>query len=610
MSNTLRDYQVDLENRTFEGWSLPNVINVGVNLATGGGKTVLMGDVIKKMARPACAIAHRQELVSQVSLALNQEDVFHDIRAPKKIKQQIIRLHHETHGYSRCKYNSEVRVAGVDSLREVEKDRWYNQVGLTIIDEGHHVLRDNKWGKAFALFPNARGLFFTAHFFRADGCGLGRNASGLVDFLVMGPHARELINRGFLTDYDIYCPQSDVDFSHVEISPTTGDFVLPQLRAATHESKQLVGSVVKEYLRLAAGKLGVTFAVDIEEAKKISAAYNAAGVPAEIITAKTPVTIRGQLMRQFRARRLLQLVSVDCLGEGVDVPAIEVVSLARRTASFQVFAQQIGRALRPMISETLQIPGPNGSVIQVWRNWSYFTDEQRKRFIAASEKPKAIVIDHVGNTSYMSQWHGRPCSRQTYDLTDQESRVRPRNGADALRTCTKGYKLPDPTLVDGCLKPYEKFYAQCPYCGVTPFVASRTLPEHVDGDLVLLDPAVLDAMKQDVAKIDGPPPQVYEGAVGGAILKRHYERQRHQAELRQAMALWAGWRMNHLGEDMRTAEKRFYLTYGVDRLSAQVLGVSEADLLAERIQKDLTNNNVVLDPAYIDPQWKAQMNRG
>jgi hypothetical protein len=32
-----------------------------------------------------------------------------------------------------------------------------------------------------------------------------------------------LLLAGFLTDYDIYCPESDLDFSEVEISPTTGD---------------------------------------------------------------------------------------------------------------------------------------------------------------------------------------------------------------------------------------------------------------------------------------------------------------------------------------------------------------------------------------------------
>jgi hypothetical protein len=116
--------------------------------------------------------------------------------------------------------------------------------------------------------------------------------------------------------------------------------------------------------------------------------------------------------------------------------------------------------------------------------------------------------------------------------------------------------------------------------------------EQVDGDLTLLDPAVLDAMRQDVAKLDGPPPQVFEGAVGGAILKNHYNRQRHQAELRRVMNLWGGWRL-HLGETLREGQKRFYLTFGVDVMSACALGASEADALMARVQADLASNNVV-----------------
>jgi DNA repair protein RadD len=577
----LRDFQAVVENGIFRAWQEPNVFNIMPVLPTGGGKTVLMGSVILKMDRPTCAIAHRQELISQMSLALNRENIPHALIAPKAVQSQIIRLHHETHGYSRYSYRSHVRVAGVDSLRDFDgKDRWPAQVGLVVQDEGHHVLKINKWGRAMALFPNARGLFPTAHALRADGNGLGRNASGLVDWLELGPAARELIHRGFLTDYDIYCPESDLDFSGVEVSPITGELIQPQLRAATHASKQLVGDVVKEYLRLGAGKLGVTFAVDIEEANKIATAFNAAGVPAQVITAKTPINIRGQFMRQFRARRILQLVSVDCLGEGVDVPAIEIISLARRTASFQVFAQQVGRALRVMVSDDEA------------SRWGSYTDGERLRLIAASSKPKAIVVDHVGNTMYMAkQGHGRPCSRQSYDLNDQESRVRPRNG-DPLTTCTRGNRPPDTEIVKGCLKPYEKFYTACPYCGIVPYIAQRMTMEQVDGDIVLLDPAVLVGLQTEIDKVDGPPPQVFDGAVGGAILKRHYNRQRHQASLRHLMAVWAGWRL-YLGEDLRTARKRFYLVYGVDVMTACALGAPDADALAVRIQSDLTANNIV-----------------
>jgi DNA repair protein RadD len=566
----LRDFQGLTQDNLFRAWHEPNVFNVLVSMATGAGKTVFASDTIQKMDMATCSIAHRQELVSQMSLALARDDIWHGIIAPKSIRQQIIRLHHETYGYSRERYNSDVRVAGVDTLANHDKrDRWLSQVGLVVQDEGHHVLQKNKWGRAMGLFPNARGLFLTAHPYRPDGHGLGRHASGLIDRLVLGPHARELINRGYLTDYDIYWPNSDIDFSHVPISPVTGEYNQTKLRAATHGSKRIVGDVVKEYLRRAAGKLGVTFAVDIEEATKIAAAYNAAGVRAEIITAKTPIAVRSQYMRQFRARILLQLVSVDCLGEGVDVPAIQVVSLARRTASFQVYAQQIGRALRPMVSESEA------------RAWGDYDDRGRIERIAASGKPKAIVIDHVGNTAYFAQWHGRPCSQQNYTLDDRTGPLRLKLGPDSLRPCPN------------CTKPYERFYLACPYCEHVPIPPARSAPEWVDGDLVLMDPAVLDAMKADIARIDGPPNATFGTPVGGAIIKNHHNRQRAQATLRRTMALWGGWRENACGEDRRTATKRFYLTFGVDVMSACVLGSPEALGLELRISDELKRNNVV-----------------
>lgn len=578
----LRDFQADLVQRTYAAWNEPNVFNVMMVAPTGAGKTVMFGHIIRERGTAVCALAHRQELVSQMSLALNRENVPHGILAPKTIQQQIIRLHHETHGYSRYKYNADVRVAGVDTLRNHDsKDRWLPNVGLVIHDEGHHLLRTNKWGKAHAMFPNAKGLAVTAHALRADGCGLGRTASGLIDRLVIGPSCRDLITRGYLTDYDTYCPETDLDFSEVDISPTTGDFVLPQLVAATHKSKHLVGNVVDEYLARAPGKLGVTFAVDIEEAKKIATEYNARGVPAEIITAKTPVNVRGQLMGQFRRRLLLQLVSVDCLGEGVDVPAIEVISMARRTASFQLFSQQLGRSLRTML-EGVSIHGR-----AAWDQWGELTDTERLWCISVSDKKKAIVIDHVGNTVYMAQFHGRPCSRQHYSLDDRPARQRPRNGADSLRSCGK------------CTKPFERALTACPHvpCDwVVPPPAGRALPENVDGDIVLLDPEVIAGMQQAIANIDGPPPDVYPGATGAAIVGNHFKRQDAQKHLRHVMSCYWGWRQQYLREDLRTAYKRFYLTFEIDVYSACALNAADARALTEKIQDHLQFNNVVAVP--------------
>lgn len=565
----LRDFQQQVEDEIFHAWQEPNVINVAPVVPTGGGKTVIVADIVRKLGIPTCASAHRQELVAQISLALNRERIQHSIIAPKKTQQEVIRLHHMVHGHSAYRYNANTRVASVHTLINADKDRWFHNVGLFIHDEGHHVLRDNIWGKSLANFPNARGLFPTAHAVRGDGLGLGRHADGLVDRLVIGPSARELVNRGFLVDYDIYCPKSDVDFSNVPISSETGDYVQPKLRAATHASKRLVGDIVKHYIKLAGGKRGITFAVDIEEATKLVDAYQKAGVPAQAITSKTPLLVRAQFMQMFRDGKLLQLVSVDCLGEGVDVPAVEVISMGRKTASFQWYAQMCGRPLRIAVSDA-----ENAA-------WGTYSDEERLSRIMASQKTHAIFIDHVGNCVFHAEGRGRVCSKQQYSLDRREKTWQRNSDAIPLRSCPE------------CTKPYERTNSSCPYCGYEPEIIGRARPEQVDGELGRVDPEILNSLRIEATRLVAAPtfPRGAEAPVRAAITSRHNERLRAQILLRNKMALWGGWRLL-LGENLAMAQRRFFFLFGMDVLTAQTLSEREATELTLKIDHQLRQHNV------------------
>lgn len=565
----LRDFQAETKANTYAAWA-DGAINVMGVSPTGSGKTVTFCNIVEEYDQPAAIIAHRQELVAQSCLALNRERVQHGIIAPKKVIEQIIALEHETHGYSSFNSRAKARVAGVDTIiRHEPGDRWYSQVGLVVQDEGHHVLRENKWGKAQLMFPHARGFFTTAHACRADGMGLGRDADGLVDRLIVGPYARQLINRGYLTDYRIICVGNDIDFSGLQPG-ASGEFSMPKLSAMTHASNQIVGNVVAHYLRHAAGKLGVTFVVDIEEAAKQRKAYQDAGVPAEIITSNTPTTVRGALMRKFRARQLLQLVSVDCLGEGVDVPAIEVISMARKTASWQLFCQQFGRALRVLVDE------------KYWKYWDFYTDEQRVAIILASDKPKAIIIDHVGNILWHAKQRGLPDTKQEYSLLRQERNARGKNDAIRLRVCL------------GCSQPYEAFLIVCPHCGVPTTVTGRATPELVDGDLIELDPAVLAMLRGEVERVNGPVsiPHGMPQEARHRHIRIHHERYAAQQRLQRVMMLWGGWQKK-LGRNDREAHKLFFIRYGVDVMSAQTLNTADAAGLETKIAAELQRNNIV-----------------
>lgn len=546
--------------------------------ATGSGKTVVLSKVMTDTPGRSIAIAHRQELVSQISLALARNGVRHGIAGNNAALIRVINaLQVSELGYSLFDPSARATVAGVDTLIKVpENDPIFVMNETFVIDEGHHVLRKNKWGKCALRFTRGRGLIPTATPIRADGKGLGRHADGIIDRMVQAPTMRQIINMGYLTDYRIYAPPSAFRRENIDVSESTGDFKPDSARKEIKRA-QITGDVVGHYLKLARGKLGVTFAVDVEAATEIASAYRAAGVPAEVVSAKTPDALRAAIIRRFKNREILQLVNVDLFGEGFDLPAIEVVSFARPTESFALYSQQFGRALRLMLSAT-------------WAaQWNSLTDAQRLAAIAGSEKPFAIIIDHVGNVVR----HGLPDARREWSLDRRERRGGKKSDAIPVRTCASWVEETGKQHT-GCGLTFERVFKECPYCKcpVTP-PAVRSGPEHVDGDLLELDPAVLAQMRGEIARIDGDfhaPHGLSDIAKAGAR-KQHWNRQQAQSELRNLIAWWAG--LEHAqGRRESESYRRFYFQFGTDVATAQTLGTREAGDLAQRVRAELQRHNI------------------
>lgn len=527
----LRPYQIKAEHDIQTEWRAGHR-NVLLVAPTGAGKTVTLSDIMRKEATPVVAIAHRQELVGQMSLALARNGVRHRIAGSSATIKTCVQLHRTDLGISYYDAMASAAVAGVDTLiRMPTNDAWFRSVTLWIIDEGHHVVQGNKWHTATEMFPNARGLGVTATPVRADGKGLGAHADGVFQTMVQTPGMRTLIESGFLTDYRIFAPPSDLDLSNVGTA-AGGDFSPEPLRAAVHQS-HITGDVVAHYLRIAPGKIGVTFAVDVESANQLAAAFREAGVPAESVSAKTPDLIRQKILRRLANGEIKQVVNVDLFGEGFDLPAIEVCSMARPTQSYALFVQQFGRTLRLL-----------------------------------DGKEHGIIIDHVGNTLR----HGLPDAPRVWSL-DRRQRRSSSDVSDVIpvRNCP------------ACSGVYERTRAACPYCGVQPEPAGRSAPDQVDGDLAELTPDTLARLRGAIAANDQLRiPLNATPAIEGHLRKVHREKLAAQEALRNRMALWGGQR-TAAGEDLQTAQRRFFLQYGVDVATAQTLNAKEANELMMRI---------------------------
>lgn len=542
-----RDYQERDILRIENSWELGNRCPLYC-LPTGGGKTHTFSRIIKRANVPATVIAHRTELVEQISIAIAKQGIPHRIVGPDKTAKRIMQSHIKELGRSFYDPRSTTAVAGVDSLIRIDpkRDQIFETCQLWVQDEGHHVLRSNKWGKAAAMFPNARGLLVTATPERADGKGLGAHAAGLADDLIVGPSMQELIDRGFLSPFRIYgIPSRIRDTGDLKLG-ASGDFTLDSMRRA-FENSGMVGDLVGTYLQRVPGLREVTFVPDVEDAHRVADAFNRAGVPAVALSAKTPDDERAKAIQDLAAGRILQIVNVDLLGEGFDCPAIESVRFARPTESYAVYAQQFGRALRLF-----------------------------------DGKKVAYIFDHVGN---VLRHNGPPTQPRIWTLDGTDGRSKP-SDAIALRYC------PDPV----CALPYERFHHACPYCGAIPAPPSRSEPMHVDGDLIELDPETLNEImaRRDELDQDVEAKRAQLFTIGGnaakyreSHLKHHIAAQQAQRSLRYAMELWGGKQQAVRGIGRRDAQRLFYLTYGVDVLTATTLKTADATALLQKIMGDL-----------------------
>jgi len=541
----LRPFQADTKNDLYKSWANGSGASIVV-LPTGAGKTVLMSSVAVDVQEITVAMAHRQELVQQISMAMAQMGLRHNIIAPAATINVIISQHIRAFGQSFYNRRAALTVAGVNTLnrRAKELTQWANTVRYWMGDECHHFQASNMWGKAVAMFPNARGVGFTATPIRCDHKSLQFGHGGVFDDMVVGPGMRELIKMGYLSDYRIFGPPQSIDISAVKISNATGDFTHKSLSDVAAKST-ITGDVVAHYMKIAPGKRGITFTVDVEAAMKTAELFRSAGVSAEAVSAKTPDNVRNEIIQKFRKGIITQLVNVDLFGEGFDVPAVEVVSMARPTQSFGLYTQQFGRALRMF-----------------------------------ENKSHGIVIDHVGNVKR----HGLPDAVRNWTLTASSTGRRSMvKDPDVMPTTT--------CLNLECLAVFEAITSKCPYCLTVQEPEARSEPKFVDGDLIEFSPELLAKLRGDIEKIDRDfdaqtmvPGALQNTPAQTRLVHIHGHNQLAQKELRENITYWAGIRRDK-GQPDSEIYRRFYHTFGTDIMSAQGLKAKPANDLCENIKK-------------------------
>lgn len=576
MRKQLRQYQDIWKSEIYSAWQAGHRSVLGI-LPTGGGKTVTFSSVAIDMALlaaeqlPTTILVHRQELVSQISLTLAEEEVTHNIIAQKSTILGIVGAQRRIHRRQFYDYNSPITVVSVDTLnaRISKHADWARKQRLCITDEAAHVLKNNKWGRATAFFPQALQLGVTATPQRLDKRGLGKHADGIYEYMVEGPTTRWLIEHGYLCKYKIAVPSSD--YQRFLNKATEGSDYSKEAMTIASEKSQIVGDVVENYKKFASGKQAILFATDIGTATKMQDRFRAAGITAKLLTANSSDRERIESMLDYRDKKIKVLLNVDLFDEGLDVPGIECVIMARPTKSLGKYLQMCGRGLRPVYASGYDLSTVSG----------------RTTAQLAGAKPFLILIDHVGNVTE----HGLPDEKRTWTL---DRIIKRRDRTNLIRICSN----------IECNSPYDRTLAECPWCKTEAIGsgrsggAGRPGPKEVDGDLELLDPETLRGLEANT-KLEEPGDiaQRVGAAVNAAAAikaaRAQSERIATQKELSTIIAKWAG-EQKHRGYTDRQIHKLFYLEY--DHTITQVLSKPRAEMLEmiETIRGDLKWKNLPL----------------
>lgn len=398
----LRDYQLDIYMKVI-GEVKRGHKGILVQLPCRSGKSYIMSEMINNLKNGyGLVLAHRKELIKQHKELLESLNV------------------------------KNYRVASV--FTEVNHLGEYEKPSVIFIDECH--LSEATSYKKVCHYYNCIIVGFSATPTRLNGDRLS-----LFDCIVTGISAKELQNKGAISEYDYYAP--DIGISTDGVSVLRGDYNNQELQDLFSKSV-VYGNVIMYYKMLADKRQAIAYCVSVLESQKLVNEFIEAGISARHLDSKVPKRIRDEVMQDFKQGKFTVLCNVGLISEGITVPNCDVCLLVRPTQSLALYIQQSMRCLTP-----------NGN--------------------------RSIIIDFVGNF----QRHDLPTADREWTLNGVVKKHSSVNsdGSFSIRQCPQCFKV-------------FKTANKCPYCGYVYEVKGKELKQMEDVKLKKIEEQEKEKLKQ------------------------------------------------------------------------------------------------------------------
>jgi superfamily II DNA or RNA helicase len=368
----LRPYQAAASDAIFKEWQEHD--STLVVMPTGGGKTVLFADVIRRVfPRRALVIAHREELIFQARdkiqrvTGLSADVEMGDYRADGGLFEQ-----------ARVVVSTiQTQCSGGDGGGRMSKFD-PQRFGVLIIDEAHHATSPSyrRVIEYYRTNPALKVLGVTATPDRADEEALGQVFQSVAfDYEVL-----DAIHDGWLVPIEQQMVHVEgLDYS--DIRTTAGDLNGGDLAAVLDGEKNLQ-QMASASVAIIGDRRALVFTASVRAAEMTAEIFNRHRPKmAAWVCGKTEREERRRVLADFAAGKVQVVCNCGVLTEGFDDPGVEVVIMGRPTKSRSLYSQMVGRSTRPLPGV---VDGPE-------------TAEARKAAIAASAKASCLVVDFVGN---------------------------------------------------------------------------------------------------------------------------------------------------------------------------------------------------------------------